>query len=171
MSADSAISINEQDIQLVTFNLGSEEFGIDILKVNEINRLMEVTKVPKAPKYILGVINLRGVIIPVVDLRLRFSMEQEEVGKKTRIMVIEALEKAICFIVDEVKEVVRISYDRIEPAPEIVAGIGCEYLRGVGKVDERLINIIDAERLFNKSEMMAFEQVSSMAQTEAEMTT
>lgn len=156
----------EQDIQLVTFNLGSEEFGIDILKVNEINRLMEVTKVPKAPKYILGVINLRGVIIPVVDLRRRFRMGKVEVGKKTRIMIIEAINKSICFIVDEVKEVVRISYDRIEPAPEIVAGIGCEYLRGVGKVDDRLINIIDSEKLFNKSEMMSFEAVSALTDVE-----
>jgi len=161
MGTESVI-LSDKEIQMVTFSLGNEEFGIDILKVHEINRMMELTKVPKAPEFILGVINLRGLIIPVVDLKKRFKMENKEPDKKTRIMIIETMEKLICFIVDEIKEVVRVSYDRIEPPPEIVAGIGCEYLRGVGKVEERLINILEGSKLFNKEEMMAFDQVSSL---------
>jgi purine-binding chemotaxis protein CheW len=152
----------DDDIQLVTFVLGNEEFGIDILQVHEINRMMEVTKVPKAQDFILGVINLRGAIIPVVDLSLRFSMPVHEHDKKTRILIIEAVGRLICFIVDEIKEVLRITYNRIEPPPEIVAGIGCEYIRGVGKVNDRLINILDVNKLFDKNELLAFEKVAEM---------
>jgi purine-binding chemotaxis protein CheW len=161
MPADSASQVDDE-IQLVTFSLGSEEFGMDILKVHEINRMMQVTKVPKAPRFILGVINLRGSIIPVVDLRKRFKMLPHEEDKKTRILIIEAMDRLICFIVDEIKEVMRINFNRIEPPPDMVAGIGCEYLRGVGKIDDRLINILEGSKLFNKNEMMAFEQVSQI---------
>lgn len=115
-----------QLMQLVTFSIGEEEFGVDILRVQEIIRMMDITKVPKAPDFVEGVINLRGNVIPIIDLRKRFGMDARERDKNTRIIVIEINNMIVGFIVDAVSEVLRIPADTVEPPPPVVSGLESE---------------------------------------------
>ncbi|NLW35645.1 chemotaxis protein CheW [Syntrophorhabdus aromaticivorans] len=148
-------------LQLVTFKLGQEEFGVDILKVQEINRMMDITRIPNAPLFIEGVINLRGKIIPIVDLRKRLGFLDEDgrSEKTTRIIVIELDGLVLGFIVDSVSEVLRIPENTIEPAPSIVGGIESEYIEGVGKLDNRLLILLELTRLFSSPERNAMENI------------
>ena len=134
-------------IQLVSFKLGEEEFGIDILKVQEINRMVEITKVPQAPHFCEGVINLRGKVIPVIDLRLKFEMEAKERDKDSRIVVCDVNGVVIGMIVDAVEEVLRIPGSTVEPAPDIVTSINSDYIRGVAKLEGRLLILLDISRI------------------------
>jgi len=149
-------TITKQDnelLQLVTFGIGEEEFGIDILKVQEIIRTMAITKVPNSPPYVEGVINLRGKVIPVIDLRSRFNMEYRAHDSHTRIIVIELHGMIIGFVVDEVSEVLRIQSNTVEPPPPVVSGIESEYIKGVGKLDDRLLILLDLEKLIPVEEL------------------
>lgn len=140
--------INLDDlIQLVSFKLGQEEFGIDIRKVQEINRMVEITKIPQAPFYCEGVINLRGKIIPVIDLRKKFDMDIEEWTKNTRIVVCEDGDNVVGMIVDAVEEVLRLPSSTIEPAPGIVTSVGTDYINGVAKIDECLLIFLDISKI------------------------
>ena len=134
-------------LQLVTFRIGEEEFGVDILAVQEIIRLVPITPVPRAPVAIAGVINLRGKVIPVVNMRSRFSLPARDASPQTRIVVMESEEKIVGFLVDAVSEVLRIPVTTVEDPPPVVAGIGSEYIRGVGKLAERLLILLDLDRL------------------------
>ncbi len=134
-------------LQLVTFKIGEEEFGVDILSVQEIIRLMQITMVPNAPAFIEGVINLRGKVIPVIDLRKRFNKATVERNSQTRIIVMELKGNIVSFLVDAVSEVLRISESTVEDAPPVVAGVGAEYIKGVGKLDDRLLILLDLDRL------------------------
>lgn len=134
-------------IQLVTFHLGQEQFGLDILKVQEINRMVEITKVPQAPHYCEGVINLRGKVIPVIDLRKKFEMDVEEWTKNTRIIVCDVDGNVIGMIVDAVEEVLRIPSSTIEPAPEIVTTVNSDYIKGVAKLEGRLLIFLDISKI------------------------
>ena len=137
-------------LQLVSFKIGNEEFGVDILNVQEINRMTQITKVPNSPEYVEGVINLRGKIIPVIDLRSRIGIEKKEADKNTRIVVVEIQEKIIGFIVDAVKEVLRIPADITEAPPELVNGIDSDFIKAVGKLDDRLLILLDLEKIISK---------------------
>ncbi len=136
-------------LQLVSFNIGDEEFGVDILKVQEINRMLNVTRVPNAPDYVEGVINLRGKVIPVVDLRKRFGLPPKERDKNTRIIVIELNGKTVGFVVDSVREVLRIPKSVTEPPPALATNINAEYITAVGKLDDRLLTLLDMEKVLS----------------------
>ena len=137
----------EELLQLVSFNIGDEEFGVDILHVQEINRMLEVTRVPNAPACVDGVINLRGRVIPIIDLRRRFGMERKEHDKNTRIVVVELSGRVLGFVVDAVREVLRIPRSVTEPPPHLV-GVGREeYIKAVGKLDDRLLILLDLEKV------------------------
>jgi purine-binding chemotaxis protein CheW len=140
-------------LQLVTFAIGEEEFGIDILKVQEIIRIMDITKVPSSPAHVEGVINLRGKVIPVIDLRCRFNMESRVHDRQTRIIVIDLHGAIVGFVVDAVSEVLRLQSDTVEPPPPVVAGIDSEYIRGVGKLENRLLILLDLEKLLPAEEL------------------
>lgn len=142
-------------LQLVTFNLGEEEFGVDILHVKEIIRMMEITKVPKSPEFVDGVINLRGHVIPIIDLRKRFSMGTREHDKNTRISVVELGDSVVGFVVDSVHEVLRIPSGTVEPPPAVVAGIDADYISGVGKLDDRLLILLELQKLLSLEEKRA----------------
>ena len=142
-------SVGDELLQLVSFNIGEEEFGVDILKVQEINRMLEVTRVPNAPEYVDGVINLRGKVIPIIDLRRRFGLERKEHDKNTRIVVVELNGKVVGFVVDAVQEVLRIHKSVTEPPPPIVAGIEAEYITAVGKLEDRLLILLDLEKVLS----------------------
>ncbi len=146
-------------LQLVTFRLGNEEFSVDILKVQEIIRDMELTRVPRAPDFVEGVINLRGRVIPVIDLRKRFGFESSEKTSETRIIVIDVNDRTVGLRVDGVSEVLRLPADTVEPAPTLVTGAGSDYISGVGKVDERLIILLDVGKLLSESERDALGEV------------
>ncbi|HKK20378.1 MAG TPA: chemotaxis protein CheW, partial [candidate division Zixibacteria bacterium] len=130
-------------LQLVSFKIGSEEFGVEILKVQEINRMVEITKVPQAPDYVEGVINLRGKVIPIIDLRKRFNLEIKEYDKNTRIVVVDITGNIMGMVVDSVSEVLRLPQSTIEPPPEIVTGINSDYIKGVAKLEDRLLIFLD----------------------------
>jgi purine-binding chemotaxis protein CheW len=146
-------------LQLVTFKLGTEEFGVDILKVQEINKMMSITKIPNAPAFIEGVINLRGKIIPIVDLRKRLGFREQPYDKSTRIIVVELEGLVLGFIVDSVSEVLRIPANTIEPPPSMVAGIESEYIEGVGKLDDRLLILLELKKIFSSPERKDIESI------------
>lgn len=150
-----ATQAETDELQLVSFNIGTEEFGVDILKVQEINRMVEITKVPQAPNYVEGVINLRGKVIPIVDLRKRFNLELKEHDKNTRIVVVDIGGNIMGMIVDSVSEVLRLSANTIEPPPDIVTGVNAEYIKGVAKLEDRLLIFLDLSRVIDVSEIAA----------------
>jgi purine-binding chemotaxis protein CheW len=139
-------------LQLVTFKMGTVEFGVDIYQVQEINKMMELTKVPNTPSFVEGVVNLRGRIIPVLCLGTRISLEPKEHDSKTRIIVIELDDKTIGFIVDEVKEVLRIPKDITETPPDIVSGVDSDYITAIAKLEDRLLILLDLKNIFSNNE-------------------
>ena len=144
---------DDEILQLVTFSIGEEEFGVNILKVQEINRTMEITKVPRAPAFVEGVINLRGKVIPSIDLRRRFGMMPKKADKDTRIIVIEINAIIVGFVVDAVSEVFRIPASTVEPPPPVVAGVESDYISGVGKLKDRLLIMLDLDRLLSSEDI------------------
>jgi len=160
MSIDKKEIIDGEEIlQLVSFKIGNEEFGVDILKVQEINRMMNLTKVPNAPEFIDGVINLRGRIIPIVDLRCRMGLTRNEHNNNTRIIVFELNQNTVGFVVDEVSEVLRIPKSITEPPPAILSGINSDFISAVGKLENRLLILLDLEKIFDLSEHVLLENV------------
>lgn len=145
--------------QLVTFELFGEVFALPILDVREIIRVTPITPVPQAPSFVEGVINLRGQIIPIVDLRKRFCVEAAAATEETRIIVVELGNgMVIGLIVDAVREVERIPTDSILPPPSLVAGsIGSEYIKGISNHEDKMIVHIDMRKVFNSTEMSALE--------------
>lgn len=133
--------------QLVTFSLGTEEFGVDIMRVQEIIRIPPITRVPKAPNYVEGVINLRGNVIPVVNLRVRFGMLNGEETDLSRIVVLQVNGKVFGVRVDGVTEVLRLESESIEPPPPVALGMDSNFIRGVGKIGERLLILLNLDQL------------------------
>ena len=150
---------NEENkiIQLVIFKLGEEEFGVDILRVQEINRMLKITAVPNSPDFIEGVVNLRGRIIPIVNLKKRLNLVEKEWDNKTRIIVVELDNKTVGFIVDEVSEVLRIDSNIIETPPPMVEGINSEFITSVVKLNEKLLILLDLNKLVSNEEFAATE--------------
>jgi purine-binding chemotaxis protein CheW len=144
--------MSTESTQVVSFRLGPEEYGVDIAQVQEINRMVSITTVPRAPAFMEGVINLRGQLIPIIDLRTRFGMARAEHTKNTRIVVTEIGSKRVGMVVDSVSEVLRLPLDAIEPAPDMITGVDTEYIRGVGKVEDRLIILLDLAKIVTGSE-------------------
>lgn len=150
-------------LQLVSFMVGTEEFAVPILAVQEINRMMQITKVPQSPPFIEGVINLRGKIIPVMDLRKRFGIESAEQSTDERIIVVEVGSRVIGFTVDRVNEVLRISAEIVEPPPSMVCGVESDYVQGVGKLEDRLLILLDLQKLFGAQDLTAFDAAATAA--------
>lgn len=152
--SDSMLGKNESSdlLQLVSFKIGNEEFGVDILKVQEINKMVPITKVPNSPVFVEGVINLRGKVIPIVDFRTRLGMQKIERTKDTRIIVVDVESRIIGFIVDSVSEVLRIPRNITEAPPEIVAGVDSEFIKSVGKLEDRLLILIDLDMILSNEE-------------------
>jgi purine-binding chemotaxis protein CheW len=145
-------------IQLVSFELDGEEYGIDVLTVREIIRMPTITKMPNAPEFVDGIINLRGTVVPIISLRKRFGLSERESDRYSRILVMELGTGLTGFVVDAVAEVIRISSSEIQPAPGLVQGSGSqEYITGVLNHTERLLIVLDLERQFNDEEKQSFE--------------
>ena len=146
-------------LQLVSFKIANEEFGVDILNVQEINKMTTITKVPNSPSFVEGVINLRGRVIPVVNLRIKMSMPNRENDKDTRIIVVDLSGKTVGFLVDSVSEVLRIPRNIIEPPPSMVAGINSNYITAVGKLEDRLLILLDLDKVLLEEEKAVLETV------------
>lgn len=152
---------SKEVLQLVTFRLGNEEYSLDILKVQEIIRHMELTRVPRTPDFVDGVINLRGRVIPVIDLRKRFGLAADERTNETRIIVVDVNDAIVGFKVDAVSEVLRLPSDTVEPPPAVVSDKESEYIRGVGKMDGRLIILLDVTRILSGKETRTLNEIGS----------
>lgn len=144
-------------IQLVSFMLADEEYGVEVLKVREIIRMPAITKMPNTPTYVEGIINLRGKVIPIISMRRRFGLVESEYDSRTRIMVMDVAGGLNGFIVDGVSEVIRIQSGDIQPPPGMVSGnIGQDFITGVFNHQERLLIIMDVDRMFSEDERDSF---------------
>jgi purine-binding chemotaxis protein CheW len=135
-------------MQLVSFRLSDETYGIEITKIREIILVGEITRVPETPPYIKGLINLRSSVIPVIDLRARFALAENELSQDSRIMVLNVGRRTIGIVVDSVNEVLRISQEQISPAPPTVASLGNQYMTGLVRLEDQLLILLDVDRLF-----------------------
>ena len=143
-----------ESLQLVTFTIGNEEFGIDITAVQEINRMIDITKIPNTPPHVEGVVNLRGKIIPIVSLRRQLGFEDIEHNNSTRIMVVEVDGQVLGFIVDSVSQVLRIQDVKTEAAPSIGGGDN-PYIEGVLNLPDRILILLDLKALFGEESRKA----------------
>lgn len=138
---------SSSEVQLVVFKLGREEYSVSILQVQEIKRVTDITRVPHTPDYIKGVINLRGSVLPVIDLKKRLNLPQQAITEDTRIIIVKVDELSVGMIVDAVSEVMTINQENIDP-PDVVAGsVAASYLSGVGKLDNRLLILLNLEEI------------------------
>lgn len=152
MSAEKALNRGTKE-RFLTFFLGDESYGIEIFKVREIIAMMKVTKVPKTPSYITGVINLRGSIIPVMDTRLRFGLPFLDYGEQTTIIITEVGKASIGFIVDKVEEVLTIDKEHLSEPPKFTNGIDSSFIGAMAEVGENVVMILDIDKLFEAEEM------------------
>ncbi|MDT8903703.1 chemotaxis protein CheW [Anaeroselena agilis] len=151
------VTANEE-LQLVIFRLAKEEFGLPITKVQEINRLVPITKLPQTPSFMEGIINLRGRIIPVIDLRKRFQLAGAEQSDDNRIIIVEVSGQTIGVIVDSVTEVVRLPGSSVEPPPPAFI-LDAQYIHGVGKLDDRLLIMLDIDKILTSQEEIMLKQI------------
>ncbi len=147
----------------LTFKLAAEEYGLEILKVQEIIKMMEITQVPRTPAFVRGVINLRGKVIPVVELRLKFGMESVATTDKTCVIVVQVKRSAstvtMGIIVDEVSEVLDVLADQIEPPPEFGASVDTDFILGMGKVAKKVVMLLDVDKVLSSAEVATLETV------------
>jgi len=160
---NTSTQVNEMIYQLVSFVVENEEFGVDILKVQEIIRTVEITRVPKSPEFVEGVINLRGKIVPVIDLRKRFGIAKKDHDNETRIIVVELSDKVVGFLVDKVKEVIRVEKSIIEPPPELTTSIKANYITGVAKLQDRLLILLDLDKVLSSDEQEHLTEIDSQS--------
>lgn len=150
-------------LQIVSFKLDDDEYGVEITKVKEIILHEGVTKVPQMPDFIVGIINLRGNVIPVIDLRERFGLARSERDDQTRIMVTRMESRIVGMIVDSVSQVMKIPKSNIQPPPSTIAGLAGKYLQGIGKIDEKMIMLLDIERIMSANERVSLTRTSDDA--------
>lgn len=154
-----------KDVQLVVFRLADEFYGLDISTVQEIITWQPVTRVPRTPRFVEGIINLRGNVIPVIDLRKRFALAQAEVGNQSRIVVVEVGSIVVGLVVDGVSEVLRVQSNQIDPPLGAIAGIDASFIWGVAKTENRLIILLDPDEIVNGTERTELtDHVMKMAQ-------
>lgn len=149
--------------EFLVFTLGNEEYGIDILKVQEIRGYDQVTRIANTPSFIKGVTNLRGVIVPIVDLRVKFSQEDVEYNDNTVVIVLNLSQRVVGIVVDGVSDVLSLAADQIRPAPEFAVTLSTEYLTGLGALGERMLILVNIEKLLNSEEMSLLDSAAVSA--------
>jgi len=138
--------------QFISFSVGDEEYGLELLRVKEVIRVREITWLPKAPSFVKGIINLRGDVIPIIDLRDKFGLEAKEATANTRVIVVEVEGKLMGMIVDSASQVVRIPADQIDPPPPVLGGFSQEFITGVGKMEDKLIILLNSDAILTAEE-------------------
>ncbi|GAB7196581.1 chemotaxis protein CheW [Dickeya oryzae] len=141
------------------FTLGDEEYGVDILKVQEIRGYDQVTRIANTPEFIKGVTNLRGVIVPIVDLRIKFMQQEVDYDDNTVVIVLNLGQRVVGIVVDGVSDVLSLTAEQIRPAPEFAVTLSTEYLTGLGSLGERMLILVDIERLLSSEEMALVDSV------------
>jgi len=147
--------------EFLVFTLGAEEYGIDILKVQEIRSYENVTHVANAPAHVKGVVNLRGVIVPILDLRLQFNLGAAEYNHQTVVIILNIGKRVVGVVVDGVSDVLTLTPEQISPAPKFGASVKTEYLTGLGSVDERMLILVDIERMLTTDVLDVAARVTS----------
>lgn len=149
-----------EELKVIVFALGEEEYGVEVDKVQTIERMLPLTRVPKTPAFVKGVINLRGVVVPVIDLRGRFNLTETEYTDNSRIIIVAVNDIEVGLIVDSANDVIDVNEDCIEDPPEVVGGIKAKYLRGVAKLEnDRLLVMLNLDQVLNKEEIIQLEQI------------
>lgn len=149
-----------EEIKVIVFKLGHEEYGINVEQVQTIERIMPITRVPNTYGFVKGVINLRGVVIPVIDLRGRFGLSETKYSEQTRIIIVAVQDLEVGFIVDSANDVIDLNTDTIDSPPEIVGGVRAKYLHGVARISQdRLLIMLNLPEILNKSEIINLESI------------
>jgi purine-binding chemotaxis protein CheW len=146
--------------EFLTFTLGSEEYGMDILKVQEIRGYDAVTTIANTPEFIKGVINLRGTIVPIVDLRIKFHLGTVEYNQLTVVIILNLGHRVVGIVVDSVSDVLALTPEQIRPAPDLSAGLDTRYLMGLGTVGDRMLILVDIEKLMSSNEMELMDEIA-----------
>lgn len=151
-----------EELKVIVFTLANEEYGIEVDKVKTIERMAPITRVPKTPPFVKGVMNLRGVVVPVIDLRGRFGLPETEPTDHSRIIIVSTGDLEVGFIVDSANDVLDVSSDEIEQPPEVVGGVKAKYISGVAKLGEgRLLILLHLAEVLNRAEIIQLEQFGS----------
>jgi purine-binding chemotaxis protein CheW len=147
--------------EFLAFKLGKEEYGIDILKVQEIRGYEIVTRIANAPEFIKGVVNLRGIIVPIVDMRIKFRLGEPTYDQFTVVIILNVAGRVMGMVVDSVSDVITLSQEQIKPAPEMGTALNTDYLIGLGTVDERMLILADIDRLMSSAEMGLIDKLAA----------
>tara|TARA_R110002072_G_scaffold88946_2_gene199405 strand:- start:1881 stop:2378 length:498 start_codon:yes stop_codon:yes gene_type:complete len=160
-NSGAVLAAEAESREFLVFSLGDEEYAIDILKVQEIRGYENVTRIANAPDFIKGVTNLRGVIVPIVDLRIKFHLENVEYGGQTVVIVVNVADRVVGIVVDGVSDVMTLTPDQIKPAPEFGVTLSSDFLSGLGSLDDRMLVLVDIDKLLTSEEMALVDSTSS----------
>jgi len=147
--------------EFLAFTLGQEEYGIDILKVQEIRGYENVTRIANAPEFIKGVVNLRGTIVPIIDMRIKFNLNEPTYDELTVVIILTLGKRVVGMVVDSVSDVTTLSNEQIKPAPDMGTTLNTNYLLGLGTLDGRMLILVDIEKLMSSSEMGLIEKIAA----------
>jgi purine-binding chemotaxis protein CheW len=153
--------MNDGVLEALAFKLGNEEYGIKILKVQEIRGYESVTRIASAPEHVKGVVNLRGTIVPIVDMRIKFKLGEPTYNQFTVVIILNIQDRVVGMVVDSVSDVISLTADQIKPAPDLGGALNTDYLVGLGTVDERMIILVDIDRLMSSEEMGVIESIAA----------
>jgi purine-binding chemotaxis protein CheW len=163
-NVQTADKMNEQDIagrEFLAFKLGKEEYGIDILKVQEIRGYETVTRVANAPDFIKGVVNLRGIIVPIVDMRIKFRLGEPTYDQFTVVIILNVGGRVVGMVVDSVSDVTTLSQEQIKPAPEMGTALSTDHLIGLGTLEQRMLILVDIDKLMSSPEMGLIDKLAA----------
>lgn len=160
-NSGAVLAAEAENREFLVFSLGDEEYAIDILKVQEIRGYENVTRIANAPDFIKGVTNLRGVIVPIIDLRIKFHFDKVEYGGQTVVIVVNVADRVVGIVVDGVSDVMTLTPDQIKPAPEFGVTLSSDFLSGLGSLDDRMLVLVDIDKLLTSDEMALVESTSS----------
>ena len=161
MQTNEEVAAANQGRELLTFTLGSEEYGIDILKVQEIRGYDAVTTIANSPAFIKGVINLRGIIVPIVDMRIKFNLGKVDYDQFTVVIILNLANRVMGIVVDGVSDVITLTPEQLKPAPEFGTSLDTQYITGLGTVDDRMIIVVDIEKLMSSRDMEMVEAAAA----------
>ncbi|HBF51536.1 MAG TPA: chemotaxis protein CheW [Massilia sp.] len=153
--------MNDGVLEALAFKLGNEEYGIKILKVQEIRGYESVTRIASAPEHVKGVVNLRGTIVPIVDMRIKFNLGTPTYNQFTVVIILNIQDRVVGMVVDSVSDVISLTAEQIKPAPDMGGALNTDYLIGLGTVDERMIILVDIDRLMSSEEMGVIDSIAS----------
>jgi len=153
--------MNDGVLEALAFKLGNEEYGIKILKVQEIRGYESVTRIASAPEHVKGVVNLRGTIVPIVDMRIKFKLGTPTYNQFTVVIILNIQDRVVGMVVDSVSDVISLTAEQIKAAPDMGGALNTDYLLGLGTVDERMIILVDIDRLMSSEEMGVIDSIAS----------